>query len=450
MKHELDKFESLSETSYIQAKSGRALFGAVTASGAKNMVTKVLAALLIADGGTFTVHNVPLIGEVAILLKLLEQLGVRHSLTSDKSLSIHFRNLKNYNVDFAGPIGNRISILMAGPILKHFGRAVIRKPAGCKIGQRKLDYHIGGLQTFGVEIKDDGDFLHMRVKKSGLRGVTFSLPFPSVGATENLIITAACATGESVITNCATEPEIIELIKMLQRAGVGIVINKERTIVVRSNPAVHFSDVTIIPDRVEVVSLAAAALATRGEIFIKGAVQDHIITTLGLLERMGAGIEIHQDGIRFYYKAPLQPISIRTETYPGFATDFQQPMTVLLSQIAGRSWMHETIFENRFGYLEELNKVATKNKFVIKDSCGADSPCRFAGKKFKHFAEINGPVEFGQGEVTIQDLRAGFALLIAGLLSRGLKIKSPHLLFRGYEDPVGKLKSLGADVQLIY
>jgi len=441
--------KNLTPDSYLLVKKSRPLFGEISVGGAKNMVTKVMAAFLASDGGECLIRNTPFIGEVANILANYEQLGVKYSFFPDRTLKVNFKNLKDFNIGDENTIGSRISILMAGPILKHFGQAVIKTPGGCKIGKRKIDFHLQGLKNFGVEIKEDGKFLRMKVKKGGLKGIKFKLPFPSVGATENMIITAACAKGETILSNCAVEPEIMGLIKILQRAGVSIIVNSDREITINSSENLNFKDVTIIPDRVEILSWASAALATKGDIFVKNACQDHIVTPLGILEKMGAGIEISHDGIRFYYKGELKPIDVRTEIYPGFATDFGQPFAMVLSQIKGKSTMHETIFDNRLGYLETLNSVVKKNKFVLKNNCPANYPCRFKNKGHRHLAEITGPVEFGKGEVDILDLRAGFALVIAGLLSDGLKIKSLDLLFRGYENPISKLKSLGADVELV-
>lgn len=448
MKKTFNGADKLTKNSYIYAEKSGPLFGEVAVGGAKNMVTKVMAAFLISNGGECLIRNVPFIDEVTGILSTLEELGVKHSLHSDRSLRLDFKTLKNFNVGGESAIGNRISVLMAGPLLKHFGQAKIKKPGGCKIGQRKIDFHTSGLEAFGVEVSEDDEFLKLKVKRGGLKGVNFKLPFPSVGATENMIITAACAKGESIISNCAVEPEIIELIKMLQKAGASVIISGDREITINSREDLFFKEVFVITDRVEVMSWASAALATKGDVFVRGACQDHIVTPLGILEKMGAGIEIKREGIRFYYKEPLKALNIRTEIYPGFATDFGQPFAILLSQTKGRSMLHETIFENRLAYLEALNNVIAKNKFVIKNDCPTNDSCRFKGQGHKHLAIINGPVKFGKGEVEILDLRAGFAMVMAGILSDGLKIKSLDLLFRGYENPVEKLRALGAKVEL--
>lgn len=443
-------FKEVNKESYILAKAGRPLFGEVEVSGAKNMVTKIMTASLLAKKGKLLIRNVPMIGEVFLTLQLFDQLGVKYQLNSDKTLEIEPCGFKSSEVKFKGEEGNRISLLLAAPVIAQFGEAVIAKPKGCQIGARKIDFHIEGLKQFGAEIKETEDALYLKLKTGRLHGVHIRLPFPSVGATENLIITASCAEGESIIDNCAIEPEIIKLVEFLQKGGVEILIRGDRSIYIRGTDDLKLSDITIIPDRIEIVSLACATLGTRGDVFVRGARQDLVLTFLGVLQRIGAGIEIRENGIRFYYQDKMKPMAVTTEVYPGLPTDFQQPLAILLSQIKGTSSLHETIFENRFEYLNRLNGlIKSGEKFILGQDCPADNPCRFSGKGFTHFAEISGPVTFGKGEVSICDLRAGFALLTAGLLSEGLKITNLPLLFRGYENPVGKMKALGADVELV-
>jgi len=443
-----NQFIKVNQDSYLMARKSQPLFGSVNVSGAKNMVTKIMTACLIAKKGKLTIHNVPIINEIFITLSLFDQLGVKYRLNPDKSLEIEPRSFASSKISFANQEGNRISLLLAAPILAEFGEAKIAKPKGCQIGKRKINFHLNGLKKFGVKIKENKENLHLKVGRKGLKGARFKLPFPSVGATENMIMTAVCAHGESLIENCAIEPEIIELIKFLQKAGVSIAIYGERTIRIIGNKNIELSDITVIPDRVETFSWAAAALATKGDIFVRGAKQELMISALSVLQEMGAGIEIRDDGIRFYYQQKLKPVSVKTEVYPGFATDFQQPLAILASQIEGTSYIHETIFDHRFTYLELLQPLMAKGNIKIKQACPRSQLCRFHGKNYPHLAEINGPIKFTSGEISICDLRAGFAILIAGLLSQGIKIKNVGLLFRGYEDPIGKLKPLGADVEL--
>lgn len=443
-------FQKINDDSYILAGGAKPLFGTVRVGGAKNMVTKIMTASLLAQSGEVTLKNVPLINEVFMTLDLFDQLGTEYDLRSDKTLHIRPQGFESSQIKF-GEKGNRISLLLIAPILSQFGKAVVSKPTGCKIGRRKINFHIEGLKRFGAKIKEKEEGLLIEAPE-GLVGMNYKLPFPSVGATENLILNAIYAQGKTVIENCAIEPEIMGLIMFLQKAGVSIGIHKDRTIhVVGSSDGFKIPDleVNIIPDRVEVASWATMALATKGDIFIKGAEQEHLIALLGILREMGAGVEIEKEGIRFFYKGRLRPVSVTTAVYPGFPTDFQQPLGILLSQIDGVSTIHETIFEDRFAYLRFLKPLIKNDKKIeISKNCPVEDKCRFWGKDHKHFAEIEGPIKFGKGEVKAPDLRASFALLSAACLSEGIKIKKIGVLFRGYEHPLKKLRSLGVEAEL--
>lgn len=444
-------FDNIKESSYIFAEKSSPLFGTIEVGGAKNMVTKIMTASLLAKGGSVVLENVPLINEVFITLDLFDQLGTKYELRSDKTLFIKPQSFNSSKIKF-GERGNRISLLLIAPILARFGEAVAAKPKGCKIGRRKIDFHIEGLKRFGASITDKRDKLLVKAPKGGLKGMSYELPFPSVGATENLMMNAIYAKGKTIIENCAIEPEIIELMKFLQKAGISISIQKDRTMHVVGTPdgfEIPNLEVEIIPDRVEAASWATAALATKGDVFIKGARQEHLISLLGILREMGAGIDIKKDGIRFFYKGDLKPVRITTGVYPSLPTDFQQPLGILLSQINGISSIHETIFEDRFAYLRLLRPLVKNNKDIeIGKECPPKEKCRFAGKGYRHLAKIEGPARFGKGKVKAPDLRATFALLSAACLSDGIKIKDISGLFRGYEHPIRKFKALGANVEL--
>lgn len=442
-------FDSLTDTSYIRAKSVGPLYGRVNVAGAKNMVTKVIAASLSGEVGMVKIRNIPFIGELAITLALCKRLGVEFRVNPDRTLDLRIDGFDNPEVKFDSYLGNRTSVLFAGPVLHKLGKANISRPQGCKIGDRKIDFHIEGLKAFGVKIDEYESHLGLSLKYGKLKPADITLPFPSVGATENLIIIASLAEGTSKIANAAVEPEIIEMVKILQRSGVSIRLDAARTFIVKGGPHKIIDTIDVIPDRVETFSWAAAALSTKGDIFVQDAIQEHLLTALGVLIDMGAGVEVKSDGVRFYYKGNLRPTKVATEVYPGFATDFQQPLAVIMSQCKGESQIHETIFENRFKYLERMKDVAVKGKIEVVNDCPKDNKCRFEGKSFPHLAKIKGPVKFGKGNLQIDDLRAGFALLNTGILSEGARIYGLKLLYRGYEDPVEKLKSVGADVELV-
>lgn len=441
-------YEAIRPESYIKAEYTDPLYGEVRASGTKNMVSKVIAACLSAKEGKVVIENVPFVGDLAITLALCKRLGVEYKIFPNKTLELTVDDFLNPDVLTDSYHGNRVAILLAGPVLAKLGRANISKPEGCRIGERKIDYHLAGLTTFGVDIVEHENSYSLRLKGNSLKATQFELPFPSVGATENLLITASCAEGTSVIGNCALEPEIIELIKILQRSGVLIRILNPRTLIIEGCEHGICPLISIISDRVEVASYAIVSLSSKGDIFVKGAQHEPLVNFLGVLQEMGAGIDIEKDGIRFYYKSPLKPASIVTEVYPGFPTDFQQPMAILMSQAIGTSYIHETIFENRFGYLDELNKIAVGGLMEVYESCPDSYKCRFYGNGYRHLAKITGPLGFGTGEIQITDMRAGFAALNAAILSRGVTVRGLKGLYRGYENPVEKLRSLGVKIEL--
>lgn len=442
-------YEAINSESYIRAEYSGPLRGEVTASGTKNMVSKVIAASLSAEKGTIRIRNVPFVGDLAITLALCRRLGVGYQIYPDKTLELSVGEFSNPNILHDPYHGNRVAILFAGSVLAKLGEAKISKPEGCQIGERKIDFHLAGLKAFGVSITEQEDSYSLRLTGPRLRAANFDLPFPSVGATENLIITASCAEGVSTFTNCALEPEIIELIKILQRSGIRIGVASPRTVVIEGGKHGITPLIDIIPDRVEIASLAMAAISSRGDVFVRGARHEPLITFLGVLQKMGAGIEIQDNGIRFFWKGPLRPADITTEVYPGFPTDFQQPMAILMSQADGRSSIHETIFENRFQYLAGLNQIMKQGEpMAVGEICRVDQPCRFRGGGYQHLAQIEGPIVFGSGEIEITDMRAGFADVNAAVLSSGVTVRGLKSLYRGYEDPVGKLKSLGAKIDL--
>jgi len=306
-------FRLLTDSSYIRARYSGPLYGNINVAGAKNMVTKVITASLTGEVGKVKIRNVPFIGELAITLSLCKRLGVDFRINPDRTLDLKVDGFDNPDVKFDSYLGNRTSLLFAGPVLNKLGKANISKPQGCKIGDRKIDFHIAGLKSFGVKVAEYDDYLGLSLKEKKLTPANITLPFPSVGATENLIIIASMAKGVSVIKNAAVEPEIIEMVKILQRSGVSIKLDADRNFVIKGGPHKIIDTIDVIPDRVETFSWAAAALSTEGDIFVGGATQDHLLTALGVLVDMGAGIEVRPNGIRFFYKKELKPVNVTTQ-----------------------------------------------------------------------------------------------------------------------------------------
>ena len=446
----LSIYHAIKDSSHIKAASGGPLYGTVTINGAKNMVTKVIAAALSGDNCEVKIKNIPFIGDLLITLNLCDELGIPYKINSDHSLDLTVRDFATSDVRFQKNSGNRTSILFAGPVVSKLGKANISRLAGDKIGDRKINFHLAGFEQFGINIEEFEDYYSLTLKGKELVAADIELPYPSVGATENFIITATCAKGTSVIRNAAIEPEIMEMVKILQRSGVPIWLDNQRAFHITGGPHCMQSEITVIPDRVETVTYAVASLITKGDVFLENARQDHLVTPLFVLNEMGAGIDIHDNGVRIYYKDKLRPVNIKTDVYPSLATDVQIALAVLLSQIEGKSRIHETVHENRFKYLDLLGSMTDDKFYSVSTHCPVDEECWFKGRDLRHVAEITGPVSFKSSDVSIgsEDVRGCMAVVLTSLLTNKSTIRDIKSLYRAYEDPVGKLERLGADIQI--
>lgn len=430
----------------IKIIGGKPLSGEINIAGAKNEVTKLMVASVLFASPLF-LENVPNIDDVEITADLLRHLGSKIKFDHvEKTLFIDSTLVNRHEANFGQNGGNRLSILLAGPLLNRFGKCVVEKPGGCRIGERPLDLHLYYLRTLGITVDEDDCQISLQGK---LTGAVIDFPYKSVGATEGALLSAVYAKGETIIKNHANEPEIIELIKILQQAGALIEYDAEGHIHVTGveKPLKIDHPIRIIGDRVETISYLSLALATDGEILVKGIDQSSIITALSLFRKAGADILIENDTIRAKRAGDLHPVIFETDPHPAFATDFQQVFAVMLSQAKGDSQIHETVFDKRFAYFEQLNLLG--GKFEVKTECNPFKPCRFAGQ-FLHNATVHGPVTFHGGKAEITDLRAAFALTTAGLLAKNQTIldNASHLL-RGYDQIISKLSSLGADIKLV-
>ncbi len=430
----------------LQIHGGKPLKGRVKISGAKNETTKIMVASALFNC-PITLDNVPNIGDVEITAELMRGLGATvHHHTEKSRLTVDARLLKNSEAIYQSTKHNRISVLLAGPLLHRFGKAKVQKPGGCKIGQRPLDMHLLYLKKMGVTIEETDEEIRLSGK---MHGAVVEFPYKSVGATEGALLASVYADGETIIKNPANEPEIIEQIKILQLGGALIEYDIAGSIHITgvSKPLILNHPVAMIGDRVEAISYAAAALATKGDVVLEGVKQESIITALTILRKIGANIEIDGDNIRVHNGGDLLPCDVETDPHPAFATDFQQPMVVLLSQATGVSHMHETVFDNRFAYLDSLNELG--GNFKVSTRCNPFISCRFADLH-NHTAKIVGPTKFTGGTTSFTDLRAAFGLVMAGLLSKNTTtLKEVHHLLRGYDRPVDKLHGLGADLKLL-
>ena len=426
----------------LRITGGVPLAGTVRLAGTKNSINKVLiASLLTAEPVRFA--NVPAIGETDIVVELCRAIGSRVTRAGD-TLTIETPEITNPRVKELSR-KNRIPILAIGPLLVRAGIAEVPMVGGDYLGPRPVDFHLAILEKLGAVI-DVGETIHART--AGLHGNAIVLPYPSVGATETAILSAVCARGLTHITNAATEPEVTDLIKLLQKMGAIIEIGTNRSVTIEGVPELHGAEHRIMPDRIEAASFAVMALATGGDIFVEEAVQEHLITFLNTVRRIGGDYEIKEAGIRFFRRGALRPIHIETDTHPGFMTDWQQPFSVLLTQAPGESIVHETVYEDRFNYTDDLRRMGAD--ITVIPECLGSLSCRFRGRRYNHTALIRGMTPLHATDIAMRDIRAGMAHIIAALIAKGTTaINGLDQIDRGYERIDARIKKLGAEIERV-
>ncbi|MBU2566679.1 UDP-N-acetylglucosamine 1-carboxyvinyltransferase [Patescibacteria group bacterium] len=428
--------------SYI-VRGGNPLNGEISVSGAKNAATKQMVACLLTSDPV-TLKNIPQIGDVEATAELLEGLGVKIE-KNDQDYTISAASLNTSKVSAAFSRKNRIPILLIGPLLHRFGEARIPMLGGCKIGPRPIDIHMQGLEKMGAEVTCEDGYYTIRAKE--LKATMIELRFPSVGATENLMLAAVLAKGTTTIANAAIEPEIMDTAKLLQAMGAIINLEANRTWVIEGveklNGAVH----EVIPDRIEAASFGIAAALTGGSVFIRNARQNDLLSFLNAIRKVGVPFTIQSDGILFGSAESYKPVVIETDVHPGFMTDWQQPFVMLLTQANGVSIVHETIFEDRFGYTESLKQMGAH--IQLHSDCLGSKECRYKHQNYMHSCIVSGPTPLKAADICIPDLRAGFSYLLAALMADGEShITGIDHIERGYEKILDKMKSLGADIEV--
>jgi UDP-N-acetylglucosamine 1-carboxyvinyltransferase len=425
--------------STYRIEGGAPLRGHIRASGAKNAATKQIVASLLTDEEVI-LHNVPEIGDVAITIDIVQSLGAQVEWTDDSTLRLHAASVKSGEVPVAFSGLNRIPVLLIGPLLHRYGTASVPLLGGDEIGARPLNYHVGALQQLGATISVEADCWRARADR--LKGTLIDLPYPSVGATESALLSSVLAEGTTVIRNAAVEPEIIDTILLLQKMGALIAVEVDRTIVIEGVAKLRGAEHTLLPDRIEVASFACAAVATDGDVFIEGAEQGQIMAFLNALRRVGGEFEVRPDGIRFFRGGDLRSISLETDVHPGFATDWQQPFVALLTQAAGLSVIHETVYEQRFGYTSVLSEMGAT--IELYKTCLGAKTCRFRYGDHPHSCLVQGPTPLHGISMQIPDLRAGFSYVIAGLVGKGTStIDGAQYVERGYAHIPDKIERLG-------
>jgi UDP-N-acetylglucosamine 1-carboxyvinyltransferase len=300
------------------------------------------------------------------------------------------------------------------------------------------------LRNFGAVIDKADNGIRISAP-NGLHGAKIELPYPSVGATEQVLLTSVRAEGVTELSGAAVEPEIMDLIAILQKMGAIISVDTDRVIRIEGVKSLGGYKHSALFDRNEAASWAAAALATHGDIFVGGARQQEMMTFLNVFRKVGGAFDIHDDGIRFYHPGgDLQPVVIETDVHPGFMTDWQQPLVVALTQAKGLSIVHETVYENRFGFTDALVQMGAQ--IQIYRECLGGNPCRFGQRNFNHSAVISGPTPLHGADIRVPDLRGGFSHMVAALAAQGVSnVTNVQLISRGYEHFLAKLEALGAD-----
>lgn len=406
------------------------LKGEVEIEGAKNSALPILACSILTNGRT-TIKNIPFLSDVSIMCELLESLGIEiENNILEKTITLDTKNIFNSEVSYELVKKIRASFLLAGPLLARFGKVTIQMPGGCPIGVRPVDLHLKGFKCLGAEINQEHGFIE--IKSDRLKGAEIYLDFPSVGATENLIMATCFAEGESIISNCATEPEIVDLAEFINKLGGKIEGAGTETIKITGVKELGSCNHSIIPDRIEAGTFLVAGAITKGEIKVNNINCEHLKAITSKLREINVELEEFDNSIKLYSKNIFKNIDIKTMPYPGFPTDMQPQFMSLMATSNGTGIVNESVFENRFLHVGELGLM------------GAD--IKVDGRS----AFVKGVEKMTGAKVRATDLRAGAGLIIASLYASGeTEISDIYHIERGYYKIEEKLQKLGAKIKRI-
>lgn len=416
----------------IVIKGGNKLTGEVKVEGAKNAVLPILTASLLASDKPSKLVNVPALSDVETINNVLTTLNADVTYKKDENaVVVDATKTLNEEAPYEYVSKMRASILVMGPLLARLGHAIVALPGGCAIGSRPIEQHIKGFEALGAEIHLENGNIYANAK-DGLKGTSIHLDFPSVGATQNIIMAASLAKGKTLIENAAKEPEIVDLANYINEMGGRITGAGTDTITINGVESLHGVEHAIIPDRIEAGTLLIAGAITRGDIFVRGAIKEHMASLVYKLEEMGVELDYQEDGIRVRAEGELQPVDIKTLPHPGFPTDMQSQMMALLLTANGHKVVTETVFENRFMHVAEFKRM--------------NANINVEGRS----AKLEGKSQLQGAQVKATDLRAAAALILAGLVADGkTSVTELTHLDRGYVDLHGKLKQLGSDIERI-
>ena len=411
----------------IFIQGGRRLSGTVKISGAKNAVLPVIAASLLASTPS-VIEEIPDLDDVRTITEVLQYLGLTTRWQEPGSLFIDSTGIKSCEASYELVRKMRASFLVMGPLLSRFQEARISLPGGCAIGSRPIDLHLKGFEALGAEIILGHGFIEARAPK-GLQGAKIYLDFPSVGATENIMMAASLANGQTIIENAAQEPEIVDLSNYLNSMGANVRGAGTNAIRIEGVRQLTGTTYAVIPDRIEAGTYMAAAAITGGDVVLKNVLFEHMKPLVAKLKEAGVDIEVEVDQIRVNATDGLRAVDVKTLPYPGFPTDMQAQFMALMTVAKGSSVITETVFENRFMHVDELKRMGANIKIDGR------------------IAMVDGAARLAGCPVTATDLRAGAALVVAALAAEGrTEIGSVHHIDRGYDRIVDKLKGLGADI----
>ncbi|MCR8969169.1 UDP-N-acetylglucosamine 1-carboxyvinyltransferase [Facklamia sp. 7083-14-GEN3] len=415
----------------IIVQGGNRLEGTVKVEGAKNAVLPILAASILASKGITRLSNVPVLSDVLTMSELLKNIDLdtnfnqaNNQMTLDATGQV--KTMADY--DFVSKM--RASIVVMGPMLARFGHARVAMPGGCAIGTRPIDLHLKGFEALGATIENAAGYVE--AKADQLIGTNIYLDFPSVGATENIMMAAVLAKGETVIENVAREPEIVDLANFLNKMGAKVSGAGTETIRIEGVSELFATDYEIMPDRIEAGTFMVAAAVTNGDVMIEGAIAHHNKPLISKLQEMGVIFEVFDSSLRVIGPKTLKATDIKTMPYPGFPTDMQAQMSIAQLLANGDSALSETVFENRFMHFEELRRMSAEFKIE------------------RQTVVMYGPAELSGAQVKATDLRAAAALIIAGLTAKGLtRVSELKYLDRGYYLFHEKLARLGANIERV-
>jgi UDP-N-acetylglucosamine 1-carboxyvinyltransferase len=425
-------------------EGGTRLAGSIRIGGAKNAVSKQILASLLTEEPCI-LGNVPRIGEIDALLAMLAELGTRHAWLDQQTLWMHTPSVRHGTASARHCRHNRLSPLLLSCLLHRLGAARVAQPGGCRLGARPIDFHVQALSAMGAAVTVDPR--EIRAVSRGLHGTTIHLPYPSVGATENVLLLAVRAEGMTVLENAAIEPEVLDSVAFLRKMGAAITLEGERTLIVEGVGRLFGARHCVLADRIEAASFAIAAAATDGEIRLSGVGPGALEGFLPVFSQAGGGWQADGDGVTCFRRAARAgTVQVESGPFPGFSTDWLVPMMVLLTQGSEPCAVHESVFENRLGLVHGLRRMGAGVR--LSTGCLGSQVCRFHGQGYWHSAVVH-PRPLHAAKLKIPDLRAGFAYLTAALIADGVtELAGVHHLHRGYGNLLGKLRQLGARIEM--